>query len=155
MAEPKIENGAVSEPVSPPTLDRTLHQTIHDAIVKARKDTRADATCCYVEEAVSPTFVALMSEVERLRSELEIAQQRGDGWRSLVKEDTREIRKGNVSALRGGRVHLRIGRIGEYACGVGKRWSSQDVTSTTSPASVTCRSCQRSCSVLAAHPEDT
>lgn len=39
-------------------------------------------------------------------------------------------------------THWRVG--GRYACGVGRRWASQDITSTTGRARVTCRGCRRS-----------
>lgn len=38
-------------------------------------------------------------------------------------------------------VHYR-GRAG-YACGVGRRWSSQQITSSASHRVVTCRGCRR------------
>lgn len=41
-----------------------------------------------------------------------------------------------------GRTHLAIGN-GRYACGVGRRWSSQTITSTRRSADVTCRACHR------------
>lgn len=43
---------------------------------------------------------------------------------------------------RRGRVHFR--RLGGgYLCGVGRRWGSQFISSTTSPATVTCIACRR------------
>jgi hypothetical protein len=40
------------------------------------------------------------------------------------------------------KIHCRDAK-GSYLCGVGKRWASQTISSTTSLAFATCRSCYR------------
>ena len=49
--------------------------------------------------------------------------------------------------MRTRRVHLRVGD--RYACGIGSRWTSQDITSTRSLRAVTCLTCRRTRVALA------
>jgi hypothetical protein len=50
------------------------------------------------------------------------------------------------------RVHLRLGtrHAVRYACGTGRRWGSQTVTSAAKAAMVTCRGCLRTRAARAA-----